>query len=109
MPVSAELRRKNTQGDLVDFVLVDDAENPDTALSDPTVDYGARARLDAIAAQLANPVSTLIPATFDHLTLSYTGNDLTGVAYRQGGAGGTVVATLTLGYSGGRLTTVARS
>lgn len=109
MPVNAELRRKNAQGELVDYVLVDDTENPDTALSDPTVDYGVRARLATIANQLANPVNTMIPAVFDHLTLSYTGDDLTGIVYRDGGANGTIVATLTLGYSDGHLTTVART
>ena len=46
----------------------------------------------------------------DHITLSYTGSDLTGIVYRQGGAGGTVVATLTLTYDGsGNLSTVTRS
>ena len=109
MPVEAELRRKNEDGDLVDYVLVEDAENPVTGLADPTVDYGVRSQLEAIAGQLTNPVGTLVPEVFDHLTLSYTGNDLTGIVYRSGGAGGTVVATLTLGYSGGRLATVART
>jgi hypothetical protein len=109
VPVSAELRRKNAQGDLVDYVLVDDGENLQTELSDPTVDHGVRSRLSTIASQLANPVNTLVPAVFDHLTLSYTGDDLTGIVYRQGGTSGTVVATLALGYAGGRLTTVART
>lgn len=45
----------------------------------------------------------------DHITLGYTGGNLTTVTYRQGGAGGAVVATLTLGYTSGVLTTVARS
>lgn len=109
VPVEAELRRKNEAGDLVDYVLVEDVENPVTGLADPTVDYGVRSQLEAIAGQLTNPVNTLVPAIFDHLTLSYTGNDLTGIVYRDGGAGGTVVATLTLGYSDGRLVTVART
>jgi len=46
----------------------------------------------------------------DHIALSYTGTDLTGIVYRKGGAGGTVVATLTLAYDGsGNLSTVTRS
>lgn len=109
MPVNAELRRKNQAGDLVDYVLVDDPENSETALADPTVDFGARARLDAIATRLSDPLTVvqgLVPTEYDEITLTYTGDDLTGIAYRQGG---TVVATLTLTYLDGRLTGVARS
>ncbi len=50
-----------------------------------------------------------IPA-HDYIALSYTGNNLTGVTYKTGGVGGTVVATLTLGYDGSNnLTSVART
>jgi hypothetical protein len=63
------------------------------------------ARLEAIRDRLP---SFSLPA-YDHMTLGYTGSDLTSVTYRSGGAGGTVVATLTLGYSGGNLVTIARS
>jgi hypothetical protein len=42
--------------------------------------------------------------------MTYTGSDLTEVVYKSGGAGGTVVATLTLTYDGsGNLLTVTRS
>ena len=40
-----------------------------------------------------------IPA-HDYIALSYTGSNLTGVVYKDGGAGGTTVATLTLAYDG---------
>jgi hypothetical protein len=36
----------------------------------------------------------------DYISLSYTGNNLTGVVYKTGGSGGTTVATLTLAYDG---------
>jgi len=50
-----------------------------------------------------------IPA-HDYISLSYTGSNLTGVVYKEGGSGGTTVATLTLTYDGsGNLLTVARS
>ena len=58
MPVEAQLRRKNAQGDVVDYVLVDDTDNPDTALSDPTVDYGVRTRLSAILAELGQKLES---------------------------------------------------
>jgi len=46
----------------------------------------------------------------DYIGMTYTGSDLTGVEYRQGGSGGTVVATLVLTYDGsGNLLTVTRS
>ena len=40
-----------------------------------------------------------IPA-HDYIALSYTGANLTGVVYKDGGSGGTTVATLTLAYDG---------
>lgn len=63
MPVNAELRRKNGQGDLVDYVLVDDPENTETALADPSIDYGTRARLTELVNQLDG-----------HHTLGYVGD-----------------------------------
>jgi hypothetical protein len=38
--------------------------------------------------------------THDYISLSYTGSNLTGVVYKDGGSGGTTVATLTLAYDG---------
>lgn len=39
---NAKLQRSDVNGDPVDWTLVDDPENTDTALSDPVVDYGVR-------------------------------------------------------------------
>ena len=60
-----------------------------------------------------NPIPTLtgleIPA-HDYIDLSYTGSNLTGVVYKDGGSGGTTVATLTLAYDGSNnLTSVTKS
>lgn len=58
---------------------------------------------------LADLVGLEIPA-HDYLSLSYTGSNLTGVVYKTGGASGTTVATLTLGYDGSNnLTSVTKS
>ena len=59
------------------------------------------------------PIPTIdglsIPA-HDHLALSYTGSNLTGVVYKTGGSGGTTVATLALAYDGSsNLTSVTKS
>lgn len=44
------------------------------------------------------------------ISLSYTGLNPTTIVYRQGGAGGNIVATLTLTYDGnGNVLTVTRS
>jgi len=37
---------------------------------------------------------------YDYISLSYTGTNLTGVVYKEGGSGGTTVSTLTLAYNG---------
>lgn len=54
-------------------------------------------------------VTNLIPAQFDFIGLSYTGGNLSAVVYKTGGAGGTTVATLALGYTAGKLTSVTRT
>lgn len=36
----------------------------------------------------------------DYISLAYSGANMTGVTYKQGGASGTTVATLTLTYNG---------
>lgn len=45
-------------------------------------------------------LNSLVPAVYDYVSLSYTGTNLTGVVFKTGGAGGTTVSTLTLGYDG---------
>jgi hypothetical protein len=54
-------------------------------------------------------VSGLCIPEHDHITLSYTGSNVTGIVYRFGGASGITVATLTLTYDGsGNVTTISR-
>lgn len=54
-------------------------------------------------------INALTPVAYDYIELGYTGADLTSVVYKSGGSGGTVVSTLTLGYTSGVLTSVART
>ena len=49
-----------------------------------------------------------IPA-HDYIVMTYNGSDLTRVEYKTGGSGGTTVATLILTYTGGNLTSVAKT
>jgi hypothetical protein len=56
-----------------------------------------------------NSLSGLEIPPHDHITLSYTGDNLTSVVYKTGGASGTTVATLTLVYTGSRLDSVTKS
>jgi hypothetical protein len=51
----------------------------------------------------------LVPEEYDHMDLSYTAGKVSQVVYRQGGPGGTIVATLTLGYTSGLLSSVTRT
>jgi hypothetical protein len=57
----------------------------------------------AVTGRASSPVPIVagleIPA-HDYISLSYTGSNLTGVVYKDGGSGGTTVATLTLAYDG---------
>ena len=51
----------------------------------------------------------LVPTNFDYISLSYTGSNLTGVVYKVGGSGGSIVATLTLSYTGSQLDSIGRT
>ena len=42
----------------------------------------------------------------DFVALSYTGDDLTGLVYRKGGATGEIMATFVLAYVGSQLVSV---
>lgn len=54
--------------------------------------------------------SNLIPQSYDYISLSYTGSNITGIIYKSGGASGTTLATLTLTYDGSdNILTVTRS
>lgn len=61
---------------------------------------------------VTNTVDTLTGLSIpehDHIALTYTGSNLTGVVYKTGGATGTTVATLTLTYDGSNnLTSVTK-
>lgn len=54
-------------------------------------------------------LNQLVPAQYDHIALSYVGGNITSAVYKQGGAGGTTIATLTLTYTGSRLDAVTRT
>lgn len=81
---------------------------------DARIDIGAVSVGDVeIKNDNGNPIPTIqgleIPA-HDYIALSYTGANLTGVVYKDGGSGGTTVATLTLAYDGSNnLTSVTKS
>lgn len=51
----------------------------------------------------------LINVPHDFVGITYTGANATTFVFKQGGAGGTTVATLTLTYTGNRLDTVTRT
>lgn len=58
--------------------------------------------------------STKVPGfslpSYDYISCSYTGSNLTGVVYKSGGSSGSTVATLTLTYDGSNnLTSVTKS
>ena len=54
-------------------------------------------------------LNSLIPDGYDYIGLTYTGDNLTGVVFKTGGAGGTTISTLTLAYTGARLDSVTKT
>lgn len=71
------------------------------------------AEVPAVMSSLyGNVIPGLSIPEHDHIALSYTGNNVTGITYRQGGGSGHTVATLTLTYNGSNQLTavsIARS
>lgn len=57
----------------------------------------------------SSAINALVPYEYDYISLSYTGDNITGVVYKTGGSGGTTVATLTIAYSGTKITSVTRT
>ena len=66
------------------------------------------AKQDSIVEELQT-LNSLVPSQYDYISLSYTGDNLTGVVFKTGGSGGTTVSTLTLAYSGSNLTSVTKT
>lgn len=66
------------------------------------------AKQDTIISNLQT-LNSLVPSTYDYVSLGYTGADLTTVIYKSGGSSGTTVSTLSLTYSSGILTSVTRT
>ena len=69
--------------------------NTDNLTSDPATE----SKQDNVITALG-VLNSLTPSTYDYISLSYTGSNLTGVVFKTGGAGGSTVSTLVLGYDG---------
>jgi len=53
---------------------------------------------------------SLVPSSYDYISLSYTDGNLTGAVFKTGGSGGTTVSTLALVYDGSnQLTSVTKT
>ena len=78
----------------------------------PVVGYGhdgsdpVRVKTDSDGNVYVLSLNELMPARFDEINLSYTGDDVTGVVYKLATV---TVATLTLTYTAGKLTRVVRT
>jgi hypothetical protein len=66
------------------------------------------AKQDTVISNL-QALNSLVPSTYDYISLSYTGSDLTGVVFKSGGSGGSTVSTLTLAYTSSILQSVTRT
>lgn len=53
--------------------------------------------------------TNFVAPSYDYIALTYTGSNLTQVVYKTGGASGTVVATLTLVYTGSQLDSITKT
>jgi len=83
-------------------------DNGDGTYSFSTSDAAGVSNSDLLSELQA--LNSMVPGVYDHVSLSYTGDNLTGVVFKTGGSGGTTVSTLTLGYDGSdNLITVTRT
>ena len=88
-------------------------DNHQVTVSNPTADPEtglATSSKQDTQTTLLQGIAGFVPSVFDYISLSYTGSNLTGVVFRTGGSGGTVVSTLTLAYDGSdNLTSVTKT
>lgn len=80
-----------------------------TAINSNTSGSASEATLAAFSAKTA---SAAVHEAFDYQAITYVGatTDISTVVYKSGGAGGSTVATLTMGYDGSnRLTSVTKT
>lgn len=76
---------------------------------EPPAPAGGLTNAELRAAPVSSVTGLEIPK-HDHIGLSYTQGNLTGVVYKLGGANGATVATLTLNYDGSsNLVSVSKS
>lgn len=67
-------------------------------------------KISTITGKPLDTVAGLCVPQHDYISLAYSGGNITGVVYKNGGAGGTTVATLALTYDGSsNLLTVTKS
>lgn len=84
------------------------------AITNTTAQDIVQLRVDSITkrllvdAELETTPGLAIP-THDYIALGYTGDNLTSVVYKIGGASGTTVATLTLAYTGSVLDSITKT
>ena len=80
--------------------------------TDTNPDYNVSATTNTADSKLIQHLATtsvLVPHTYDYISCTYTGSDLTSVVYKTGGSGGTTVRTLTMTYTANVLQTVSAS
>lgn len=77
----------------------------------PLSDYRVKTTINSDLSHTQHVIiaSGLVPAVYDYISLSYTGDDMTGVVYKTGGAAGSTVATLTLVYTASVLQSVTKT
>lgn len=88
---------------------VDIGTNIDVTIDNTSIEVSNDAGNPVPVSGTVNTLSGLDIPPHNYISLSYTGSNLTGVVYKSGGSGGTVVATLSLGYDGNNnLTSVTK-
>lgn len=84
---------------------------------DPTVKQAAYSSLETFRAVViellalikSNTAGALVPALYDFVEYTYTGDNVHIATYKLGGASGDTVATLTYTYENGLIKTITRT
>lgn len=66
------------------------------------------AKQDDVIGEL-EALNSLVPDSYDYISLAYTGDNLTTVLFKTGGSGGSTISTLTLAYTGSQLDSVTKT
>jgi len=91
------------------FTVPIDSTSGDVLTPTPAITGFATSANQTTGNTLLGGIAGFTPTVYDYISLTYTGDNLTGVVFKTGGSGGSTISTLTLAYTGAVLDSVTKT